>query len=107
MSSGSRTPIEDETARLRRPPVALALMSPKGEWEMSNDDLVAAFLAKGGKITRVSKSERTVSEREFYAARRQDRKAQSEEQRLIDERHEVIDHCGVSHFRNGLGEWIS
>jgi hypothetical protein len=25
----------------------------------------------------------------------------------VDERYEVVDHLGVSHFRNGLGEWIS
>ena len=74
---------------------------------MPDSDLIAAFLAKGGKVTRVNDGERTISEKELWQARRQDRKAVSDEQRLINERHEVIDHKGQSHFRNGLGEWIS
>ena len=72
---------------------------------MDTSDLVAAFLAKGGTVRRVEEGARTLTERELWAARISPNKVSREaidEQRLIDERHDVN-----GHVRNGLGEWIS
>ncbi len=69
------------------------------------ESMVAAFIARKG-VTRVQEGERTISEKEFWQARREDRKVVSEEQRLIDERHIVVGSDGREHCRNGLGEWI-
>lgn len=60
--------------------------------------MVAAALARGVLMTRVAAGERTIEEREFYAARREDR--------LIQERHVVNEGTEREHCRNGLGEWI-
>jgi hypothetical protein len=60
--------------------------------------MVAAALARGVQVTRVAAGERTVDEREFYAARHEDR--------LIRERHVVNEGTEREHCRNGLGEWI-
>ena len=69
---------------------------------MTNDDLVQAFLARGGKVTRVETGERAVDEKAWrYRGDRFD------EQRRIDERHVVVGSNGVEHVRNGLGEWLS
>lgn len=60
----------------------------------NNSDLIAAFLAKGGKVQRVETGARVLTEREIYAAQRDDNA-------LIAERHE---RDGVIY--NGLGEYI-
>jgi hypothetical protein len=78
----------------------------KEECAMTDQELIAQFVASRG-VTRVEAGVRTITEREFYQTRRNDRKVVSDEQRLINERHEVVDHRGVTRVRNGLGEWIS
>ena len=69
---------------------------PKG---IDTSAMIEAALARGVKVERVAEGERTIDEREFYAAHR--------ENRLIRERHVVVGSNGVEHVRNGLGEWIS
>ena len=51
-------------------------------------------------ITRVPEGHRATSDRDLYLAARA-------EQREIDRRIIVVDHCGREHVRNGLGEWLS
>jgi hypothetical protein len=72
---------------------------------MSDHDLVQAFLARGGKVTRVETGTRTIDETVF-ARHRGDRLVkvlrEPTEQELIDQRIVVGDHV-----RNGLGEWIA
>ena len=74
---------------------------------MSKSDLAklaAEALARGMPVTRIAMgASNEISERDWQRAVR----APRNEQALIDERHEVVDHRGVSHFRNGLGEWLS
>jgi hypothetical protein len=76
---------------------------------MSKDDLVAAFLAKGGTVKRVDAGERTIDEKVFQR-NRGDRLVSAlkrpTEQDLIDEIHYVVGANGVEHAHNGLGEWI-
>lgn len=63
-----------------------------------NSDLIAAFLAKGGKVTKVDSEVRTLDARAVYKAVR----GEKSENDLIEERHIV---CGG--VQNGLGEWIA
>lgn len=76
---------------------------------MSDSDLIEAYLARRAP-TRIAEGARATTEREWYAARREDRKARAEaaitEQEAINQHHLVYDHHGVEHCRNGLGEWI-
>lgn len=51
-------------------------------------------------VTKVPLGERTTSDRELYLAARG-------KQLSIEGRHVVIDHCGRTRVRNGLGEWIA
>jgi len=70
----------------------------------SSADLVAAFLAKGGKVAKVAADASSgITARQFYLASKGDisLKPKSEND-LIEERHVV---CGG--VQNGLGEWIS
>ena len=60
--------------------------------------MIEAALARGVKVERVEAGARTIEEREFYAARR--------ENRLIRERHIVNEGTAQEHCCNGLGEWI-
>lgn len=62
-----------------------------------NSDLIAAFLAKGGKVTRVETGARATDERQIYKAVR----GEPSENELIAERH---NRGGVIY--NGLGEYI-
>jgi hypothetical protein len=62
-------------------------------------------------VTGIPKGHRTINESEFKRAEREDRRphnktfvATTDEQTLIDEHHTFIDHKGVVHVRNGLGE---
>lgn len=63
----------------------------------STGDLVAAYLARGGRVTRVDPDERAMTEREMWLARR----GKKTDNELIKERHV---RGGVVY--NGLGEII-
>jgi hypothetical protein len=61
-------------------------------------DLIAAYLAKGGKVRRMESGERAMTDRELYKAERGEAK---DDNALIEERHV---RAGVVY--NGLGEYI-
>lgn len=63
----------------------------------STSDLVAAFLARGGVVSRVDPGERTMTERDMWLARR----GEKTDNELIRERHVRGDVV-----YNGLGEII-
>lgn len=69
------------------------------------DPLVAAYLARGGAVVRVSEGTRTYSEREMWQARHGNapRAIDATEQRIIA----GTDYMGRSVITNGLGELIA
>jgi len=78
---------------------------------MTEAEKIALFLAERG-ATRIPAG---VGKLNHFRARDWRRAARSteridadrEQQRLIDERHTVLDHLGRPRVRNGLGEWIA
>jgi len=84
---------------------------PAGVTAMTDAEQIALFLAERG-ATRIPAG---VGKLGHFRARDWRRAARSteridadrEQQRLIDERHTVLDHLGRPRVRNGLGEWIA
>lgn len=74
----------------------------------NNSDLVRAFLAKGGTITKapegVAYGVSKEADKEKRLANRIQRAATENE--LIGQRHTVVDRMGRARVRNGLGEWV-
>ena len=69
----------------------------------SSQDLVAAFLAKGGSVRRVPKGASSgITDRQFFLASRGDISLKADDNALIAERHTE----GMGVVRNGLGEII-
>lgn len=72
--------------------------------------LVAAALARGVQVTHLPAGERAIDEYTFRRYRGDDLdrvlRAKADHD-PINERHVVVDHRGVEHVRNGLGEWLS
>jgi hypothetical protein len=79
---------------------------------LTDQEQIAAFIARKG-VTLVQAGVGACNHMTAHDWRKAARSttrvspAADTEQRLIDQRHVVVDHLGREHVRNGLGEWLS
>jgi hypothetical protein len=77
---------------------------------MTDAEQIAAFIAARG-VTKCATGDSALnlSAKEWRAAARSPERVRplSEEDKLIQERHTVVDHLGRVRVCNGLGEWVA